>query len=72
MNDIAVLSIERDLAKELDLNVVVNNFSSTEKNHRKLYINNNLVRMCVKFSYLILLSYYLVPSGIAGVIINST
>lgn len=34
LNDIAILSIERDLAKELDLNVVVNNFSSAEKNHR--------------------------------------
>ena len=34
LNDIAILSIEKDLAKELDLNMVVNNFSSAEKNRR--------------------------------------
>jgi len=34
LNDIAILSIERDLSKELDLNLVVQNFASVEKNCR--------------------------------------
>ena len=34
LNNIAILSIEKDLAKELDLNMVVNNFLSAEKNRR--------------------------------------
>ena len=34
LNDIAILSIEKNLAKELDLSMVVKNFSSAEKNHR--------------------------------------
>ena len=32
LNDLAVLSIERDLSKTLDLNVVIQNFATVEKN----------------------------------------
>ena len=34
LNDLAVLSIERDLSKTLDLNVVVQNFAAIDKNRR--------------------------------------
>ena len=34
LNDIPIPSIKKDRAKELDLNMVVNNLSCAEKNHR--------------------------------------
>ena len=34
LNDLAVLSIERDLSKTLDLNAVIQNFAANNKNRR--------------------------------------